>query len=242
MAKEIRIILALVLTVLLTIVSTVTPALAEMQEINFVLIGGDGDSPSNWNNLFQQSINGHLLSDYCTTKFIESVSGDYSNDTAKQQGRIAEHYLSDSYYNCLAGFSHGGQSVFFMNLEKVNEIFLFDACAKIQQKCNDPKTCGDVWAKWAISAAAKGINLHIYATNGENDISVASQNTIYNIKNYGKTFSIDGITLEKYSDNIYFLYKDGEYCSYIEVKNVGGIHGEACIKSAKYVFSIVGSY
>lgn len=245
MAKKPMYFMALVMIVVLVTSFTITPVLAEQQEqLTFVLIGGDNDSPGNFNNLFEQtSVDGIYLNDLCTTKFVESVSGDYSNSTAQKQAMIAEKYLSNANeYGFLAAYSHGGQSAYFMNMNNVNEVFLFDACSKIQGICNDPNSCGDIWSKWATSLAATGITVHIYATDGERDISKASTNAVNLIQRYSiNGYPEKGIEVVETGDCLYQVYVDHVPAGTIEAVNVGGDHGYACINSAKYVFTAVGT-
>ncbi len=242
MAKKFMEFMALVMTVVLVTTFTVTPALAlPREQITFVLIGGDGDSPGNFNNLFSQTSMGDHLDDLCTTRFVESISGDYSNSTAQQQARLAERYLSNATgYRFLAAYSHGGQSAYFVNLENVNEIFLLDACAKIQGICNNPATCGDVWSKWVISAAASGVTVHIFATDGKRDISRASVNAVNLIYRYSNSgYHKKGISIINVGNGNYQVLVNGMSAGNIEAVCIGGDHGQACINSANYVFDAI---
>lgn len=241
-AKSNRILFTMVLVVMLCISAITVPAQAATDGgVNFVLIGGDGDSLKSDNNLFRQKV-GHYTMDYFCKRleFVRSIKGDYTIETAKQQGRIAENYLASfEGFNCVGGFSHGGESLFYLDMSNVDEIFLFDACTKIPKVCNTPETCGVSWSEWAIRLAASGINVHVYASNdGSTDISLATRNVIKNLDDYSNDpyySSTTGYAIVKLDDGLYQVCSGASIGGTIEAVNVGGYHGKTCVNAIRNV-------
>ena len=241
-AKSNRILFTMVLVVMLCISAITVPAQAAVGKgVNFVLIGGDGDSLRNPNNLFLQKVGNYSVESLCERlEFVRSIKGDYSIKTAMQQGNIAEGYLANlKGYNCVGGFSHGGESLFYLDMSNVNEVFLFDACTKIPKVCNTPETCGRSWSEWAINQAANGINVHIYASNdGSTDIAFASRNTINNLDSYSNDpsyLSSNGYAIIKLGEGLYQVCSEVSLGGTIEAVNVGGYHGKTCVNAIKNV-------
>lgn len=234
MAKNVQRFLALAVIAILVITITIMPASAR-QRYNFILIGGDGDNPRNDNNLYRQSVNGYLVSDLCDTTFVNSVSGDYSNETAQKQALIAERALSTDAINIVAAYSHGGQSLYFMNLSKVSDVFLFDACAKIRGVCNNPDTCSETWFQWIVNLAKRGVNVHLFATDGKRDISRASAYTVNSIYEFSKNSRSKKLRIEFLGKGVFQVFVNGEASGIIEAVNVGQDHGAACINAAPFL-------
>lgn len=241
-AKSNRILFTMVLVMVLCITAIAVPAQAARDKsMNFVLIGGDGDSLRNPNNLFLQKVGDYSIESFCEKlEFVRSVKGDYSIKTAMQQGNIAENYLANlDGYNCVGGFSHGGESLFYLDMSNVDEVFLFDACTKIPKVCNNPETCGQSWSEWAINQAANGINVHIYASNdGSTDIAFASRNAIKNLDNYSNDpcyLSANGYAIVKLEEGLYQVISEASIGGTIEAINVGGFHGKTCVNAIRNV-------
>ena len=241
------------LVMILSLVTTgfITPASAETVPYadigvltSFTEVGGDGDQPLNSNSLFVQIVDDRRLADMCVFNFIPSVSGDYSNSTAINQALEAERYTKLGYgKTCVAAYSHGGQSIYFMDMTVVDELFLIDATSKIQKVCDNPDTVGTTWADWIIAVAANGTNVHIYATNDSRDISTGSRNAISNIERYASNNSyraMKGVVLQKVGEGSYVVSCNGKVGT-IECVFLGGTHEQACVNAARYIFPVVGT-
>ena len=138
---------------------------AEGKKINLIFIGGDADIEDGPNNTFRNLLLHHEdLRENAENFFIKSTMRDYTNKTAQVHTAEAEACLSPEAVNVVCGYSHGGQSVFFMNTDLVRDLWLFDACVSIGGKCSNPTSNGKVWAEWIIETAKKGVNLHVFAS------------------------------------------------------------------------------
>ena len=247
MAKTSRILLILTMVVGLLWSSNLVYAHGEQAVTTFfTLIGGDGDAVSHNNNLFKQKSNGEKLGDFCTLKFVYSVSGDYTNETAKNRADVAKKAISENLglYDkyAIAAFSHGGQSLFFMTDTPCTEIFLLEATTRIPGICNDPESIGENWSKKIVEFASQGRNVHIYASGDNENISKGSRRTIEYIESYAQSGSvIDGFFVQKVCEGEYVVCDStyGEICGNIFTQVVGGRHGNTCIAAAPDIIATI---
>ena len=169
---------AALLLVLLCVCCT---AAAAESRLTLVFIGGDADIEAGENNTFRNILLHHedLPAE---AFFVKSTMRDYTNATAKIHTGEAQACLSSDGINVVAGYSHGGQSVFFMDTAGISDIFLFDACVSIGGKCSNPTSNGKVWAEWIVDTAKKGISLHVFASRGKHNEPSGAKNAIANLK------------------------------------------------------------
>ena len=140
---------------------------AEAGKLNLVFIGGDFDTEEGKNNLFRNVLLSHeALREGAEAFFIRPANRDYSNEAAMERTKAAAGFLEDGCLNVVGGYSHGGQSVFFMEMDKVSDLYLIDACVSIRGKCSDPEKNGLVWADWILSTARQGVTVHLFASVG----------------------------------------------------------------------------
>ena len=174
---------SVLLAVLALLLACACLASAEPEKINLIMIGGDGDLIESSNNIFRNILLSHEeLQDRMEAFFVRSVKGRYDNATAIKQKNEMLGYISPDRRNIVAGFSHGGQSVYFLETDHVSDIFLMDACVSIGGKCAEPVSCGKVWAQWIIDTAKKGIDLHIFASRGKHNEPSGAKNAIVNLE------------------------------------------------------------
>ena len=174
-----RAVLALILALAFTCLCAA--AAAEPGKLYLVFIGGDGDVAGTPNDVFKAALAAHEdLQDKAETFLVRSVKSDYTNATAIRQGKLAEECLSPDGINVVAAYSHGGQSLYFMNLDNVTDVFLLDGCVSIGGKCTgkDYESKGRVWSQWIVDTARKGINVHHYAPIGKHNEATASKNAM----------------------------------------------------------------
>ena len=168
---------------LLLVFACVSPGQAETRKLNLIFIGGDSDTEESKNNLFRTILlNNEAFQEDAQSFFIRSAGRDYSNDAAIQRTEAAVGYLSDHCMNVVGGYSHGGQSIFFIEMDKISEIYLIDACVSIRGICSDPEMNGIVWANWIVSTVRQGVNVHLLVSVGMRDEPSGSRSALNNMK------------------------------------------------------------
>lgn len=250
MAKIGRILIVLAIIVGLLVSPNMVQAHADTVTSYFVLIGGDGDAVSHKNNLFAQRLDGETLGTYCTTQFVRSISGDYTNETAQKQARVAEKEINSNLPNydrfAIAAFSHGGQSLYFMTDTPCTDIFLLEATTRIPGVCNDADTIGVKWAERVILFASQGRHVHVYASGDNENISRGSRKVIQNIELYSTTEnyrSESGMMILKISEGEYAVCdSNGVPRGLISTKIVGGTHGNTCVASFSDILETMKYY
>ena len=216
-------------TVLLLILLCVClSAAAEGKEMNLIFIGGDADFLEGANNIFRNLLLHHEdLQEHAEAFFIRSTMRDYSNATAKKHTEEAEACLSRDGVNMVAGYSHGGQSVFFMDTERVRDIYLFDACVSIGGKGDGVDAKGRYWAEWIIETAKKGVNLHVFASRGKHNEPSGAKNAIENLK---KVPEDDDWVVSLEEGKYLVLDENGKEIARIETEVLEGTHKDICIR------------
>ena len=168
---------------LLLVFASVFPGQAETRKLNLIFIGGDSDTEESKNNLFRNILlSSEAFQENAEVFFIRSAGRDYSNEAAIQRTEAAAGYLSDHCMNVVGGYSHGGQSIFFIEMDKISEIYLIDACVSIRGICSDPEMNGIVWANWIVSTVRQGVNVHLLVSVGLRDEPSGSRYTLSNLK------------------------------------------------------------
>ena len=204
-------------------------ASAEPGKLYLVYIGGDGDVEESPNNVFRNILLHHAdLQDRAEAFLVRSFKNDYSNATAIRQAKLAEGNLSPDGVNVVAGYSHGGQSVYFMNLDGVTDVFLLDACVSIGGKCSgkDYQAKGRVWSEWILETARKGINVHCYVTIGKHNEPSGDKVTLEKLAAAAEGDE----TLEALGDGWYrLLNENGEQIALIETALLEGTHKDICV-------------
>ncbi len=160
-------------------------ASAEPGKLYLHYIGGDADFEECDNNVPRNILLHHEdLQDRAEAFFVRAAMRDYSNATALKVLESAEKNLSPDGINVAIGYSHGGQSVFFMDMEadRVTEVFLLDACVSIGGKCSDNPSKGRVWAQWVVDTARKGVNVHLFASIGKHNEQSGAKIAIANLE------------------------------------------------------------
>ena len=219
-----------------------TAAAAETGRLNLVMIGGDGDLETGNNNIFRNILFQHEdLQDDAEAFFVRSVKGDYTNATAIQRKELAAQCLSADGVNVIAGFSHGGQSVYFLETDNISDIFLMDACVSIGGKCSNPDSCGKVWAEWIIDTAKKGVNLHVFASKGKHDEPSGTKNAI----RYLEEIATEDAAVVNLEDGWYRTScENGGKTALIETAVLEGTHKDICItveeRVAQYLYTLLG--
>ena len=168
---------------LLLVFACVSLGQAETRKLNLIFIGGDSDTEESKNNLFRNILlKNEALQEDAEAFFVRSAGRDYSNAAAIQRTEAAAGYLSDHCMNVVGGYSHGGQSIFFIDLAKISEIYLIDACVSIRGICSDPEMNGIVWADWIVSAVRQGVNVHLLVSVSMRDEPSGSRYALSNLK------------------------------------------------------------
>ena len=225
MMKRSVVILALVLA----LVCACLTASAEPGKLSLVFMGGDGDVEESPNNVFRNILRHHReLQDRAETFLIRSYKNDYSNGTAIKQARLAEEKFSPDGINMVAAFSHGGQSVYFMNLDSVTDVFLFDACVSIGGKCTGTnyEAKGRVWTEWVLETARKGINVHFFVSIGKHNEPSGDKIVLKKLAAAAE----EDKTLEALENGWYrVLNKKGKEIARIETALLEGTHKDICI-------------
>ena len=219
-------------------------AAAEPGRLSMVFLGGDGDIEESPNNVFRNILRHHEdLRDKGDTFLIRSYKNDYSNGTAMQQARLAEKNLSADGINVVAGFSHGGQSVYFMNLDNVTDVFLFDSCVSIGGKCSGTnyEAKGRVWSEWMLETARKGINVHFFVSIGKHNEPSGDKIALKKLAAAAE----EDETLEALDDGWYrVLNKKGKEIARIETALLQGTHKDICIitedRVARRLYELLG--
>ena len=168
---------------LLLVFACVLPGLAETGKLNLIFIGGDSDTEESKNNLFRNILlNNEAFQEGAEAFFIKSAGRDYSNAAAIQRTETATGYLSEDCMNVVGGYSHGGQSIFFLEMDKISDIYLIDACVSIGGKCSEPEKNGVVWADWIVSTVRQGVNVHLLVSIGKHDEPSGAKYALTNLK------------------------------------------------------------
>jgi hypothetical protein len=226
---------------LLVLLCACLSAGAEGKKINLIFIGGDADVEDGPNNTFRNLLLHHEdLQENAEHFFIKSTMRDYTNKTAQIHTGEAEAYLSPEAVNVVCGYSHGGQSVFFMNMDIVSDVWLFDACVSIGGKCSDPKSNGRVWAEWIVETAKKGVNLHIFASKGKHNEPSGAKNAIKNLEKVPET---DPSVISP-EEGVYIVRdENGNEIACIETAVLEGTHKDICVitedRVAESVYAIL---
>lgn len=200
---------------------------AEGKKINLIFIGGDADTEDGPNNTFRNLLIHHEdLAEQAENFFIKSTMRDYTNKTAQKHTEEAEALLSPETVNVVCGYSHGGQSVFFVNTDLVRDIWLFDACVSIGGKCSNPTSNGKVWAEWIIETAKKGVNLHVFASRGKHNEPSGAKNAIQNLEKVPE--SDPAVTSPE--EGVYVVRNEnGKEIARIETAILEGTHKDICV-------------
>ena len=152
---------------LLLVCICVSSGLADARKLNLIFIGGDSDTEEGKNNLFRNMMISHeAFQEGAEAFFIKSAGRDYSNAAAIVVG----------------GYSHGGQSIFFMEMDKISDLYLIDACVSIGGKCSEPEKNGIVWADWILSTARQGVTVHLLVSIGKHDEPSGAKFALKNLK------------------------------------------------------------
>ena len=168
---------------LLLVFVCVSSGLAEARKLNLIFIGGDSDTEESKNNLFRNILlNNEAFQEGAEAFFIKSAGRDYSNAAAIQRTETATGYLSKDCMNVVGGYSHGGQSIFFLEMDKISDIYLIDACVSIGGKCSEPERNGIVWADWIVSTVRQGVNVHLLVSIGKHDEPSGAKYALTNLK------------------------------------------------------------
>ena len=115
---------------LLLVCICVSSGLADARKLNLIFIGGDSDTEEGKNNLFRNMMISHeAFQEGAEAFFIKSAGRDYSNAAAIERTKAAEALLEDGSLNVVGGYSHGGQSIFFMEMDKISDLYLIDTPA-----------------------------------------------------------------------------------------------------------------
>lgn len=218
-------------------------ASAEPGRLYLVFIGGDGDVEGSPNDVFSHIVAKHEeLRDRAETFLVRSFKNDYSNATAIKQAKLAENCLSPDGINAVAAYSHGGQSVYFMNLEGVTDVFLLDACVSIGGKCSgkDYEAKGRVWAEWVLETARKGIRVHCYVTVGKHNEPSGDKIMLQKLQAAAE----EDPALEALDGGVYrVLDEDGSEIAQIETALLDGTHKDICVATrdrvAEWVYSLL---
>ena len=235
-----------VLTFVLILVLTcacLVPALAGTGKLSLIFLAGDGDVEESPNNIFRNIlIDYEDLQDRAEAFLIRSYKNDYSNATAIKQAELAEKNVSPDGINVVAGYSHGGQSVYFMNLENVSDVFLFDACVSIGGKCSgkDYEAKGRVWTEWLLETAREGINIHFYVSIGKHNEPSGDKVVLEKLEAAAE----EDATLEALGDGLYrVLDVNGNEIAQIETALLEGTHKDICITTeervAQYLYTLL---
>lgn len=229
-----RAVLSLILVAVLVCVCAAA-ASAEPGKLYLVYIGGDGDVEGSPNDVFRNILIHHEeLQDRAESFLVRSYKNDYSNATATKQAELAESYLSPDGINAVAGYSHGGQSVYFMNLDSVTDVFLLDACVSIGGKCSgkDYQAKGRVWTEWIIETARKGINVHCFVTIGKHDEPSGDKVMLEKLAAAAE----EDECLEALGDGQYrLLDENGEQIAMIETALLEGTHKDICVTTEERI-------
>ena len=186
-----------------------------------------------------------MISDFCTTEFVYSIWEDDSNEAAEGQGKIAQDAINkaDGYSRYeLAAFSHGGQSVYFMDNTHCNDIFILDATTTIRGYSKDTGVVSSIWSEKIINLAAEGTNIYVFASSCDYRISINCRATINKIDSYArKTANLYGTVIRKIGENEYEVTSIDGTVGYIYTYVLGGMHGDICIRSAPYIMEVLSN-
>ena len=201
-------------------------AAAETDKLTLVMIGGDGDHEDSPNNVFRNILDRHgEFGDQAEAFFVRSKKNDYSNKTAQKWTKMMQEDLSPDGINIVAAFSHGGQSVYFLDTATVRDLFLFDACVSIGGKCQGPVPCGQFWSQWIVDTAKTGVHLHLYASAGKKDEPSGSKYAVEGIAQIAQ----EDPAVEDLGDGCYrILDEDGSEVSLVETFIREGTHRDIC--------------
>ena len=211
---------------LLLALACLAAATAETEKLTLVMIGGDGDHEDSPNNVFRSILARHEeFSGRAEAFFFRSKRNDYSNKTAMQWTKMMQDALSPDGINIVAAFSHGGQSVYFLDTETVRDLFLFDACVSIGGKGQGPVPSGKNWSRWIVDRAKTGVRFHLYASIGKHDEPSGAKYAIAGIAQIAQ----EDPALEDLGDGQYrVLDEAGNEVSLIETFLLEGNHRNIC--------------
>ena len=168
---------------LLLVCICVSSGLADARKLNLIFIGGDSDTEEGKNNLFRNMMISHeAFQEGAAAFFIKSAGRDYSNAAAIERTKAAEALLEDGSLNVVGGYSHGGQSIFFMEMDQISDLYLIDACVSIGGKCSEPEKNGIVWADWILTTARQGVTVHLLVSIGKHDEPSGAKFALKNLK------------------------------------------------------------
>ena len=168
---------------LLLVCICVSSGLAAARKLNLIFIGGDSDTEEGKNNLFRNMMISHeAFQEGAEAFFIKSAGRDYSNAAAIERTKAAEALLEDGSLNVVGGYSHGGQSIFFMEMDQISDLYLIDACVSIGGKCSEPEKNGIVWADWILTTARQGVTVHLLVSIGKHDEPSGAKFALKNLK------------------------------------------------------------
>lgn len=196
-------------------------AQADTRKLTLIMIGGDSDTEESKNNLFRNIQLSYEAFADAEIFFVKSAGRDYSNAAALERTETASGYLSDDGLNVVGGYSHGGQSIFFMDMEKISDIFLIDACVSIGGKCSNPEKCGEVWADWIISTVRQGVTVHLLVSIGKHDEPSGAKFALANLK---KTAEKDPVLIAQDNGWYCVLDENGNELGQIETALLAGNH------------------
>ena len=170
---------------LLLVCICVSSGLADARKLNLIFIGGDSDTEEGKNNLFRNMMISHeAFQEGAEAFFIKSAGRDYSNAAAIERTKAAEALLEDGSLNVVGGYSHGGQSIFFMEMDQISDLYLIDACVSIGGKCSEPEKNGIVWADWILTTARQGVTVHLLVSIGKHDEPSGAKFALKNLRWY----------------------------------------------------------
>lgn len=215
-------------------------------KLTLIFIAGDGDVEDSPNNVFRNILLSHAdLRDRAEAFMVRSVKNDYSNATAVRQTKLAEANLSPDGINIVAAYSHGGQSLYFMNLDSVSELFLFDACVSIGGKCSgkDYEGKGRVWTEWLLEKARQGINIHFFVSVGKHDEPSGDKVVLRKLEEAAE----EDPSLEALGGGQYrVLDENGNPAALIVTALLEGTHKDICVTTgdrvAERLYSILAGY
>jgi len=227
-----RSVLAIILVLVLAC-AWLVPASADPGKLYLVFLAGDGDVEDSPNFVFRNILMAHEdLQDRAEAFLVRSYKNDYSNGTAIKQAQLGESSLPPDGINVVAAYSHGGQSLYFMNLDNVTDVYLLDACVSIGGKCSgkDYQAKGRVWTEWILETARRGIRVHFYVSVGKHNEPSGDKIVL---KILETMIEENDETLAALGDGQYqVLDENGEPVGLIDTALLEGTHKDICIITA----------
>ncbi len=220
-------VLAAVLILVLSC-ACLTAAPAEPGKLYLHYIGGDADFEECPNNVGRNiRLHHEELQDRVENFYSRSVNKDYSNATARKVLEAAEKKLSPDGINVVIAYSHGGQSVYFMDVvtDRITDVYLLDACVSVQGKGSDNVAKGRFWAEWVVDTAKKGVNVHLFASIGKHNEPSGAKNAIANLE---KAAEKDDTLIPLGDGQYQALDENGNPAALIETGLLEGNHKTIC--------------